>query len=360
MSMPAALRRRLDYVGPSIFSYGFRPFFLGGALWAALSVLLWLPQYFGELSLPTAFDPLDWHIHEMIYGHVGAVSAGFLLTAIPNWTGRLPINGYPLAGLFALWLMGRLAILGSAIWGCVARRGNRHRLPGVVGGRGHARDRRWQQQTQSPHSRPARNIDRRQYSFSSGSHPARQRRIRRPSWYRGNRRAHLVGRRTYRAELHPQLADAEQSRPASYIVFAVRCDRDRQQCARVGFVDRIPPIQHLRRDVDHRGTAAGGSLAALGGRSHARRPPRPGTPCRLRLRPDRLPAVGRGNPAACRLAGQRRPPRLDGRSRGPDDAGGHDARKSGSHRMQACRIAADAIDLSLRARRRIGAHFRGF
>jgi uncharacterized protein involved in response to NO len=117
MSMPAALRRRLDYAGPSIFSYGFRPFFVGGALWAALGVLLWLPQYFGEMSLPTAFGPLDWHIHEMIYGYVGAVSAGFLLTAVPNWTGRLPINGYPLAGLFALWLMGRVAILGSAIWG---------------------------------------------------------------------------------------------------------------------------------------------------------------------------------------------------------------------------------------------------
>lgn len=78
---------------------------------------LWLPQYFGELSLPTAFDPLDWHIHEMIYGYVAAAVAGFLLTAIPNWTGRLPVNGYPLAGLFALWLMGRVAIAGSAIWG---------------------------------------------------------------------------------------------------------------------------------------------------------------------------------------------------------------------------------------------------
>jgi len=117
MSMPAALRRRLDYSGPTLFSYGFRPFFLGGALWAALGIVLWLPQYFGEMSLPTAFDPLDWHIHEMIYGYVGAVIAGFLLTAIPNWTGRLPINGYPLAALFALWLLGRVAIIGSAIWG---------------------------------------------------------------------------------------------------------------------------------------------------------------------------------------------------------------------------------------------------
>ena len=86
-------------------------------VWAALGVALWLPQYFGEMSLPTAFSPLDWHIHEMIYGYVAATVAGFLLTAIPNWTGRLPVNGYPLAGLFALWLMGRVAIAGSAIWG---------------------------------------------------------------------------------------------------------------------------------------------------------------------------------------------------------------------------------------------------
>lgn len=90
MAASAALRRRLDYVGPAIFSYGFRPFFLGGAIWAALSIMLWLPQYFGDVALLTAFSPLDWHIHEMIYGYVAAAIAGFLLTAIPNWTGRLP------------------------------------------------------------------------------------------------------------------------------------------------------------------------------------------------------------------------------------------------------------------------------
>lgn len=118
-SMPAALRRRRGYVGPVAFSYGFRPFFFGGAVWAALGILLWLPQYFGELSLPTLLSPLDWHIHEMIYGYVAAIVTGFLLTAIPNWTGRLPVNGYPLAGLAALWLAGRVAIAGSAIWGAV-------------------------------------------------------------------------------------------------------------------------------------------------------------------------------------------------------------------------------------------------
>jgi uncharacterized protein involved in response to NO len=116
-SMPAALRRRREYAGPVLFSYGFRPFFFGGAVWAALGVLMWLPQYFGELSLPTAFVPLDWHIHEMLYGYVAAVITGFLLTAIPNWTGRLPVNGYPLAGLAALWLAGRVAVAGSTVWG---------------------------------------------------------------------------------------------------------------------------------------------------------------------------------------------------------------------------------------------------
>ncbi len=119
VSMPAALRRRRGYAGPVVFSYGFRPFFFGGAVWAALGILLWLPQHFGELSLPTTLSPLDWHIHEMIYGYVAAIVTGFVLTAIPNWTGRLPVNGYPLAGLAALWLAGRVAIAGSAVWGAV-------------------------------------------------------------------------------------------------------------------------------------------------------------------------------------------------------------------------------------------------
>jgi uncharacterized protein involved in response to NO len=113
MATPAALARRLNYEGPALFSYGFRPFFLAGAVWSALGILLWLPQFFGEIALPTAMAPLDWHVHEMIFGYVAAVVAGFLLTAIPNWTGRLPVCGPPLAMLAALWLAGRLAILFS-------------------------------------------------------------------------------------------------------------------------------------------------------------------------------------------------------------------------------------------------------
>src|SRR5262245_4145959 len=117
MSTPAALARRLNYEGPALFSYGFRPFFLAGAAWSALGVLLWLPQFSGKIVLPTAMAPLDWHVHEMIFGYIAAVVAGFLLTAIPNWTGRLPVCGLPLATLAALWLAGRLAILCSKIIG---------------------------------------------------------------------------------------------------------------------------------------------------------------------------------------------------------------------------------------------------
>ncbi len=119
-SRPAALERRLRYAGPALFSYGFRPFFLGGALWSVVCIAVWVPQFMGELSLHTAYSPLDWHIHEMLYGYLAAVIAGFLLTAIPNWTSRLPICGGPLAALAALWLSGRLAIVFSAHLGIAA------------------------------------------------------------------------------------------------------------------------------------------------------------------------------------------------------------------------------------------------
>src|SRR5690606_2563773 len=113
-TIPPALARRRNYAGPALFSYGFRPFFLGGALWAAIGIPLWIYLYIGAISLPTAMAPLDWHIHEMLYGYVPAIVTGFLLTAIPNWTGRLPVNGWPLAGLAVLWLAGRFAVLFSA------------------------------------------------------------------------------------------------------------------------------------------------------------------------------------------------------------------------------------------------------
>ena len=69
----------------------------------------------GHLALPTAFSPVDWHVHELIYGYVPAIVAGFLLTAVPNWTGRLPVVGGPLALLFSTWVAGRAAIAMSSV-----------------------------------------------------------------------------------------------------------------------------------------------------------------------------------------------------------------------------------------------------
>lgn len=99
------------------FRGGFRPFFFGGATWALIALTLWICTLTGEITLPVAIDPLAWHRHEMLFGFVGAVVGGFLLTAVPNWTGRLPIAGWPLGGLFVLWAAARLALLSSAITG---------------------------------------------------------------------------------------------------------------------------------------------------------------------------------------------------------------------------------------------------
>lgn len=98
------------YKGPAILSYGFRPFFLSAGIWAALTVAIWLPVLAGQIALPTAFAPLEWHAHELIYGFVPAALAGFLLTAVPNWTGRLPVTGMPVLALFLIWVAGRVAI----------------------------------------------------------------------------------------------------------------------------------------------------------------------------------------------------------------------------------------------------------
>ncbi len=102
------------YEGPALLSYGFRPFFLLGSIYAGLAVLVWLPVFYGELALHSAFAPRDWHVHEMLYGYLPAVIMGFLFTAIPNWTGQLPIQGKPLLALVLAWVAGRVAVTISA------------------------------------------------------------------------------------------------------------------------------------------------------------------------------------------------------------------------------------------------------
>ena len=110
----APIPRLRDYSGPALLSYGFRPFFLFGSLYAGMSILAWLPIFYGELQLSTAFSPRDWHIHEMLYGYLSAIITGFLLTAVPNWTGRMPLQGRPLLVLFLAWVAGRVAVSLSA------------------------------------------------------------------------------------------------------------------------------------------------------------------------------------------------------------------------------------------------------
>jgi uncharacterized protein involved in response to NO len=114
--MSTAAARRA-YTGPAVFSFGFRPFFLMGAAWAALAVPIWI---WSLASGAAAGVHRDWHVHEMLFGFLAAVIAGFLTTAIPNWTGRMPVIGGPLAGLAALWLAGRLAMLFADVIGPVA------------------------------------------------------------------------------------------------------------------------------------------------------------------------------------------------------------------------------------------------
>lgn len=104
---------------PVLLSYGFRPFFLLASIFAGLSVPAWLCAYWGEITIGGLFQPRDWHVHEMIFGYVPGVVAGFLLTAIPNWTGRLPVRGAPLFVLVSAWVAGRVAVLFSAWLGWV-------------------------------------------------------------------------------------------------------------------------------------------------------------------------------------------------------------------------------------------------
>jgi uncharacterized protein involved in response to NO len=103
-----------EYQGCRVLAAGFRAFFLLASMQAALAMMAWLPAFYGELKLSTAFAPRDWHVHEMLYGYLPAVVTGFLFTAIPNWTGRLPLRGAPLLALVMVWIAGRLCVTFSA------------------------------------------------------------------------------------------------------------------------------------------------------------------------------------------------------------------------------------------------------
>ena len=115
-----AIPRFRAHQGWPLLANGFRPFFLFGSIYAGLAILLWLPVFYGEITLTSALAPRDWHVHEMLYGYLPAVITGFLFTAIPNWTGRMPIQGTPLLVLVIVWIAGRLCVTFSAETGWLA------------------------------------------------------------------------------------------------------------------------------------------------------------------------------------------------------------------------------------------------
>jgi len=96
--------------GFALWSLGFRPFYLLASGFAALSILLWICQYTGHLPAAYLRTPA-WHGHEMLYGYTVAVMAGFLLTAVRNWTGKPTPTGPALMALAALWVAGRVLVL---------------------------------------------------------------------------------------------------------------------------------------------------------------------------------------------------------------------------------------------------------
>jgi uncharacterized protein involved in response to NO len=95
-------------VGSAFLAKGFRPFFLAAAMFAAVGVPFWVATLVGTPPWRPPDSPLDWHAHEMVFGFAGAVIAGFLLTAVSNWTGRKTLDGGLLALLCLVWLAARV------------------------------------------------------------------------------------------------------------------------------------------------------------------------------------------------------------------------------------------------------------
>ncbi len=108
--------RRVDPVwrsGAAIWRQAFRPFFLGGSLFSILCLFLWICALNGWMVISPYANILFWHGHEMLFGFVAAILAGFLLTAVQNWTQLRATNGRALLALFALWLTGRVLMFSS-------------------------------------------------------------------------------------------------------------------------------------------------------------------------------------------------------------------------------------------------------
>jgi len=114
------ISRYAPWHGPTLFRQGFRPFFLGCAGYAIIALALWIGVVTTGVAVPGLELSVSWHAHEMIFGVAVAAVAGFLLTAIPNWTGRMPLQGWGLIALSALWLVGRAAMALESVLGAPA------------------------------------------------------------------------------------------------------------------------------------------------------------------------------------------------------------------------------------------------
>ena len=101
---------------PPVLGYGFRPFFLAAGLAALVLVPWWAASFTLGVPLPTSWPPMLWHSHEMVFGFIAAAIAGFLLTAVPSWTGQKGFAGRPLLLLSALWVAARLMIASASYW----------------------------------------------------------------------------------------------------------------------------------------------------------------------------------------------------------------------------------------------------
>jgi uncharacterized protein involved in response to NO len=97
-------------------AYPFRPFFLLTGIYGVVTIITWISVLFGGVSLPLGWSPVHWHSHEMLFGLIPAAIAGFLLTAICNWTGAAPLNARGLFVLIALWVAGRVAMCTANWW----------------------------------------------------------------------------------------------------------------------------------------------------------------------------------------------------------------------------------------------------
>ena len=109
-TMPNLPGAKLAFSWEAFLSLGFRPFYIAGAAYAAISVPLWVASIIGIVGINGPLDGVLWHSHELIFGFAVAILIGFLYTAVQNWTGRKTPNGLVLGGLLGMWLAARILL----------------------------------------------------------------------------------------------------------------------------------------------------------------------------------------------------------------------------------------------------------